>query len=268
MIVALLRRSLSRVRGVTLGVAALLVGFQLLVVVVASEQEDAQSFELMMRLAPSFLQRQLGPAMPLLMSFQGFVTFGYFHPVVVLTVALVAALIASELAGDVEAGYVDLLLSRPMARHWLVTRSLLLTAVLPGALAVVMMATTWIALAAFAPSGARWPSAITVASLAARLVGIAWCFGALALALGGFVRRRAGALAPTAITAVSLYLIELLAGAWRPIRRAGSLSPFHYYQGTAVLTGSADLVADLTTLLAMTLPLVALAYWQFSRRDV
>jgi ABC-2 type transport system permease protein len=264
----LVGRSLARTRGLLLGIIALLMAFQVLVVVVASEQHEAQSFDFLMRLAPAFIQRQMGPTMSLLLSFQGLVTFGYFHPVVVLTIALVAALVASELAGDVEAGLVDLLLSRPVERSWLVTRSLVMLAIVPALLVASMMAATWGALAAFAPSTAVWPTVTTMAACGIRLVAVAWCIGAAGLALAAFARRRAGGFAPAAVAAVSLYLLDLLAGAWRPIQPAGLVSPFHYYQGAAVLAGSATTARDLGILLSMTIPLVMLAYWQFGRRDV
>lgn len=264
----LLARSADRARGVILASATLLAGFQLLVVRVAAAQYEAQSFDLIMRIAPSFLQRQLGSSMPLLLSFPGLVTFGYFHPVIVLTLASLAAFLGSELAGDVEARHVDLLLARPVARHALVTRSLALVVIVPVLLVTAMMAATWGALAVLAPAGVTWPPAATVGALGVHLTALAWCFGATALALASFARRRSGAHAPTVMAAVSLYLLDLLAGAWPAIRPAAVLSPFHYYQGTAVLAGSANLARDLITLVAIALGLIVIAYSQFNRRDV
>lgn len=266
--VALTWRSFGRIVGLFAGLAAVLAGLQVLLVLVATSQQQAQSFDLIMRLAPAFVQRQFGSTLPVFLSFGGLVTFGYFHPVVVLTIAVFAAFVASELAADVEGGHVDLLLARPLARHWLVTRSFALVVLCSITLVMLMMSTTWLALAAFAPEGASWPNATSVASMGAHLVAIAWCFGALGLAISAMVWRRMNAVGPAAIVAVSLYLLDLLAGSWQPIRAAGVISPFHYYQGAAVLAGSADSSRDLSVLGAMSLTFALLAYWRFSARDV
>ncbi len=265
---ALIRHALARSRGILLGVGALLVGLQVVIVLVAAEQYQAQAFDLIMRLAPSFVQRQLGPSLPVLLSFPGLVSFGYFHPVVILTITVVAALFASEPAGDVEQGHVDLLLAGPVARHWIITRSLILMLAVPMLLVGLMMAATWTTLLACAPSGAQWPDPRAIVRLGTHLAFVAWCFGGVALAVAAFARRRATALAAGAIGAVSLYLLELLAASWRPLRGVGVLSPFHYYQGSAVMVGSADVFRDLATLTLMTLPMVGLAYFQVARRDL
>ena len=187
---ALIRRSVGRVGGLLAGVALVLAGLQWVLVLVAAQQERSQSFDLIAQLAPAFVQRQFGATLPAFLSFGGLITFGYFHPVVVLMVAVLAAFVGSELAADVEGGQVDLLLSRPLARHWLVTRSLLLVVLGPLALVVIMMTSSRVALGVFAPEGAQWPSARSIASMAAHLVAIAWCFGTLGLALASMATRR------------------------------------------------------------------------------
>jgi hypothetical protein len=267
-LVALVRRSIGRTPGVLAGLAALLTAMQLLFVIVAASQQQSQSFNLLARLAPAFVQRQFGSALPMFLSFGGLVTFGFFHPVVVLTVALAAAFLASELAADVEGGQVDLLLSRPLARHWLVTRSLVLVLSAPMVLVLLMIAASRLALGVFAPEGAIWPSLGTIGLMGAHLAAIAWCFGTFGLAIAAMVKRRVSALGPAAIGAVAFYLLDVLAGAWQPIAPAALLSPFHYYQGTSVLAGTASSTRDLLVLGSMSLVSSIVAYWRFSARDL
>ena len=267
-LLALLWRSSARIAWLFVGVAAVLMGLQVLLVTIATVQEEMQSFELITRLAPSFLQRQFGAALPIFLSFSGLVTFGYFHPVVLLTLTVATAVVATELAGDIEEGQVDLLLARPLARHWLVTRSLIMMLLVPVVLVALMLLATWVALSASAPNGSTWPSAATLTSMAAHLIALAWVFGALGLAAASTVRRRMTAMGPVAIAAVSLYLLDLLAAAWRPLAPLAIGSPFHYYQGAAILAGSADVGADLLVLGSMTIVAAVCAYWRFSARDV
>lgn len=267
-LLALVRRSIARTGGLLAGVAVLLAGFQLLLVVVAASQQESQSFDLMTRLVPAFIQRQFGATLPAFLSFAGLVSFGYFHPVVVLTIALFTEFLASELAADVEGGQVDLLLSRGLGRHWLVTRSLVVALLVPLVFVLIMMGASRAALGALAPEGAEWPAFSAIASMAAHLVAIAWCFGSLGLALAASVRRRTSALGPAALLAVSLYLLDLLAGAWPALASLALLSPFHFYQGAAILAGRADATRDLVILGAAAAVCATYAYWRFRRRDL
>jgi ABC-2 type transport system permease protein len=268
MVLALLSRSLARVRGALIGVATLLCALQVALVLQAASYDQQQTFETLGRLMPAFMQRWFGESLAALASFAGMVSFGYFHPVVVLLVAMLAAYVASDPAADVESGYVDLLLSRPIARHWLVSRSAILALACPLALAVLMMASTWTAVAVVAPSSASPPSAITVMTLAAHLVAVAWCFGALSLAIAGGARRRSTAFATAAIAAVALYFVNVLAASWKPARVADVLSPFHYYRGAEIVAGVTDPARDLVVLGSAAAVLFTVSYLRFRKRDL
>jgi hypothetical protein len=265
---ALIGRSVMRVRGILLGVAGLLAAFQVALVLQAASFEQNQMFETVGRMTPAFIQRWLGGNIAALASFGGIVGFGYFHPVVMLLAAMVAAFVASDPAADVEAGYVDLLLSRPVARHWLVTRSALLSLGCPLALAALMLVSTWTAVALVAPPGARGPSAVTLVLLALHLVAVAWCFGALSLAFAGGARRRAAAFVPAAIGAVGLFFVNLLAASWAPARAVDLISPFHYYPGAEIVAGVSNPARDLFVLGSTAALLTSVAYWRFRTRDL
>src|SRR5262245_4880876 len=99
---SLVARSFARLNGVFSGLLVLLVAFQIALVLVARQQQESQTFDLMARLAPTFIQRQFGAALPLFLSFQGLVSFGFYHPVVMLTITLFVAFAASEPAADIE----------------------------------------------------------------------------------------------------------------------------------------------------------------------
>jgi ABC-2 type transport system permease protein len=268
MLAALVLRSVTRARGVLIGVAVLLAMFQAALVLQAVSLHEQQSFEAAGRMVPAFIQRWLGDRMFALGSFGGVVSFGYFHPVIVLVMSIVTAFVASDPAADVEDGYVDLLLARPVARHWIVTRSTVLLAGCPAILAALMMTSTWTTTALVVPSSAQGPSLPKILTLSAHLVLVAWCFGAFSLLLAAGARRRASSFAPAAITAVALNFVNVLAASWAPARLVDILSPFHYYQGARILAGLTDPSRDLLTLGAAASVLVAAAYWRFGRRDL
>src|SRR5439155_1680772 len=83
-------------------------------------------------------------AMLAFMSFSGVVALGYFHPIVLASLVGVAIATGTEPAAEVESRFADLTLARPMARHEVITRSVVLLVVTIAALLAVMTAATWI----------------------------------------------------------------------------------------------------------------------------
>jgi ABC-2 type transport system permease protein len=264
----LVRRSFSRAAAAFAAVTGVLSAFQLIMVLTATVYQNANSFETIASLVPASLQRAMGSSMMTLASFQGIVTFGYFHPVAVLVIVQVAAYMATESAGEVEWGLFDLQLSRPIPRHAVVTRSLILSFGLTVAAAAAMVATTWLGLVWFAPAGAKWPSARTLLKLAAHLVMLGWCFAAAGAAAAAFARRRGTAFGFTAGGVVVLYLLSVVADLWEPAAPLRWISPFHYFSGVAVVNGTASTAFDLAVLAIPVVGFSLVAYWQFGRRDL
>jgi hypothetical protein len=163
---------------------------------------------------------------------------------------------------------VDIIVARPLPRHWIVTRSLLATTIATLARALTMGVCTWIGLLVLAPPRARWPEPRIVLNLIAHLIMVSCCFGAAALAAAGLARRRSAALVPVALAAVALYLVDFLGTWWTAMPHIGRISPFHFYQGAAIIEGRANTAMDLSILGAATIAASAVAYWQFSRRDL
>jgi hypothetical protein len=261
----LIRRSLRRIAPVWLGMAGVLGFFQIVLVLVAASYQDAGSFDRLSTLLPAFAQRAFGTAMT---SFGGLTTVSFYETGIILMVALFAIFVAAEPAGDVAAGFVDMVVARPIPRHWIVTRSLLVMLITTLTLPLTMGACLWIGLVTLAPSHVRWPEPRLVLNLMAHLTLVASSFGAASLAAAGWARRRATAQASVGLAAIALYLIDFL-GIWaKTMWSINRVSPFHFYQGSAVLEGRANTVRDLSVLAAATAVASTIAYWQFNRRDL
>ena len=267
-LVPLIRRSLSQARYVLLGCLLLLCAFQLIIVGQAAEIERQNSFSRMAELVPGFLQRGLGSRAMILATFRGTVAFGYFHPVVVVIVAMLAVYLATEPAHEVEAGLVDLELSRSLPRHALVTRSL------AAALAAIVMATllmalgTAVGLRLFSSPQYDAPSARVIFSLLVHLASIAALFTGLGLALAAGARRWTTAFFTTALVLIVFYLLDFLSIGWPLMRSIAWISPFRYYPALAIMAGDADGARNVAVLLSAAAALVAVAYWRFNRRDL
>jgi ABC-2 type transport system ATP-binding protein len=265
---ALVGRSIARGRRVFSAVSLILAGFQMMLVVIASSFQETRSFDLLTALMPMGVQQSLGPGALMLASFGGMVTFGYFHPVVVLAVLQLGVYAATEPAGEVEWGLFDLELARPVRRRTIVTRSLLVAAGATAVAVSAMMAGTWLGLSTLAPAGSPWPVPGRVVSLGAHVLLLSWVFSAAGLLAAAIARRRGSAFGAVAGLTVVLYLLNFLADAWPRLARLRPWTPFHYFPGFGVANGTAPVARDLATLAGIAIALVALAYWRFDRRDV
>jgi ABC-2 type transport system permease protein len=188
-------------------------------------------------------------------------TFGILLPL--LALAYGTATGARAIAGDEEAGYLDLLLAHPVSR----TRLLLqrFAALAAGSTAIAAL----VFLAMVAIRSAAQLDTISISEFAAQCLALALLaitFGALAFLVGAIVGRRSLVLGVTAALGVLAYAANGFANqlgiAW-----AQKLSPFHYYIGAEPLKNGIDWTGTLT-LAAVTAVLVAAATWAFTRRDL
>ena len=266
--IALLRRSASMARYVLLGASALLCGFQIVIVGQAAAIERTQGFSRMADLLPGFLQRGLGSKAMLLATFKGTVSFGYFHPLVCVIVALVAMYVTTEPAHEVESGLVDLELARALPRRALLTRSLLLAAASVAACVLLMGVGTSLGIRIFAAGNLDVPPPGVRVRLMINLAALGMCFGGFGLLVGARARRWTTAFTIVVLTAVLCYLIDFLAIGWRPMRAIVWISPFHYYPALSIVAGDAASGRDVAVLLSAAAIFSAGAYWSFQRRDL
>ena len=261
---ALVLRSIGRVKMLSAALVLVLIGLQLSIIAAASSFVDTGGFERLAQVVPAFVVQLMGPA---LSSFRGMVLFAYVDPLIVMLFVQFAIYLASEPAGDVESSVVDLVLARPVPRHWIVSRSLLVMTIGTVMMSGAMYATTWAGLWWLAPPDAQWPDSLTTFSLSAHMTLIALCFGSIALAASGWTRRRGAAVGAVAVTAIATYLLELLEAIWAPARDVAWLSPFHYFRASGILAGTAP-EWHLAVLGSITLAAAAIAYWRYEKRDL
>src|SRR5438876_9331346 len=92
------------------------------------------------------------------MSFSGMVCLGYFDLGIVIALLALSIALATVPASEVESGFADLILARPLRRHWLITRTIALLLLASLIMLTMMIAGTWAGLAMLAPANVRWPS--------------------------------------------------------------------------------------------------------------
>lgn len=196
---------------------------------------------------------------------EGYLTATVYGLVVaVLTAVFAIGAGARLVAGDEEAGTLDLVLAHPVSRPSLALQRM--AALATAVLAVVTV--FWVAMVAL--SGPADFSGIPVGNLAAmhlHLAAFALLFGSLSFAVGAATGRRAWALGAGAGAAVLAYAASGLLPQLAGLEWTRDWSAFTWLTGSTPLANGVD-AGHLATMLGISVVLVALGTLAFRRRDV
>jgi len=264
--ILLLSLSLKRARTLLVATGLLLAAFQVLLVLIASSIHPSK-FEDLAALLPPFVRALLGPAVASVMSFGGIVCLGYFDLAIVAALLALIIALATLPASEVETGFADLILARPLRRHWIITRTIALVLISTLMMVALMMAGTWVGLAMLAPDDAQWPSSMMIGSLALNLGMLMLCWSSVALALAAACRRSVAS-ATTGLLALAALLLDLTARLWPAAEPFAWLSPFRYFIPFDLVMGTALPVENILVLWAIAMSGFTVAYLLFSQRDI
>ncbi|MCI0486317.1 MAG: hypothetical protein L0229_06925 [Blastocatellia bacterium] len=264
----LLAHSLKRVRTLILVMGLLLAGFQVFLTLVARSLHNTDAFEQVAEIVPDFVRQLMGPSFIGLMSFGGIISIGYFHLAIMGSLVGLTIALATECASEIETGFMDLILARSLARHWVITRSIAALSVCTVFVLVMMMAGTYAGLYWLAPEGAKWPAPHIIRSLAINLGALMMCWGGVALAIAAASRRRSVAGSFAGLFALATFLLDYVARAWQPAEKAAWLSPFRYYAPMDIVMELEVPGRNLWVLVGIALAGFIIAYVLFSRRDI
>lgn len=265
---ALASHSLRRTRVLILGTGLVFGGFQVLASLVASTFDESQIFSRLAALVPEYVRQALGSSFLTMMSFTGMALLGWVHFAVTASLVALSIAIATEPTSEVERGFTDLLMARPVARSLAITRSVTVLLLAATATNLLMIGGTWLGLALFAGAGSPWPPPRLLLSLAASLWMLMFCWGGVGLACGAGARRRAVAGAGAGFLALTLFLLDVVARVWKPGRALGRYSPFHYFNPLDLIAGRPLDVAHLGVLAAIGGSGILIAYVVYGRRDL
>ncbi len=260
--------SLKRVRALALITGLLLAALQVVLIFVAGSIQNSGGFDQLSALLPPFARALLGPSVATFMSFSGIVCLGYFELAVMGALIAMAITLATTPASEAESGFMDLILARPVARHWIITRTVALTVFVTGALLALMVAGTGAGLRLFAPKNVSWPSPKLIGSLAVNLGMLALCWGGIASAIGARSSRRSAAGGAAGLLAFAAFLLDYVGRLWQPAESVAWISPFRYYNTFDLIMGNPLPLKDLGVLAAIAVAGFGAAYFLFAHRDI
>ena len=264
----LLAHSARRTRTLVVVMGYLLAGFQVLLALAAEALAEMNAFGQLSALIPDFLRQIMGPSLISIMSFRGIVGIGYFHIAVVGALVGLMIALATEPASEIETRFVDLLMSHPIGRHWLITRTVLLLIGTIVLVLTVMFLGSLLGLYWMAPEEINKPTLNLIAALVFNLAALMFCWGGVTTAFASCARRRSIPGAIAGVLALTTYLFDYIARVWKPARSIAWLFPFHYCNAVDLLAGASLPARDVLVLLGIGIFGFLLAYVLYSRRDL
>ena len=187
--------------------------------------------------------------------------FSMMLPLLFIIAAIVAG--SKAIAGEEEAGTLEMLLALPVSRTRVLMEKLAAVAIELAVLGVVLFVALLIGTAATGMD----VSAGGLAAASFDVVVLAWLYGTLAVLLGAAIGRRAIAGGIAAALAVLAYVVNGLAPLVDAIDALRPYSPWYHYADSAALTSGLDPL-NVGVLLAITAVLVLLAPLALRRRDI
>jgi ABC-2 type transport system permease protein len=267
---ALILQALRRVRRLLIASCILLAGFQIVLILQANSIQAKDSFAQMGDLIPDFVRDVMGSAFAAFLTYRGIVCLGYFHPAVMGALIGVSITLATVPVMEIENGFIDLVLARPLGRYWIVTRSVAIALISTLLLLAAMSAGTGLGLKAFGASeqDVEWPSMRLIGWIVLNLGLLMLCWSAIAMAIGCAVRRLGTAGAIAGLLALTAFLIDYVGRAWKPLQTVAWLSPFRYYAPFDLVMGDPVAWRDYVVLACVAVAGYGLAYFFYSRRDI
>jgi ABC-2 type transport system permease protein len=192
----------------------------------------------------------------------GGTTYGLLGPVLMIIFA--STIGARAIAGEEEAGRLDVLLAHPIERWSVVVQR---AAALLVALAVAGIALFLVMTAAAGPAEYEEIGVANLGAATVQLVLLGVFFGGLALSVGALTGRQGLALATVAVIGILTYFANTLEPSVDAIAWSREVSPFHYDSGGRPLVNGWQLTDGLILLIAAAV-LVVIGVVGFRRRDV
>ena len=267
-VAALTWHSLRRFSGLLLISGLVLAGFQIVLVAAAAYLDRSHAFSQFALLFPPFVREMMGPMFFAMLSFTGVVCLGYFHIAVLSTLVGLMVALGTEPTAEIESGFADLILAKPMPRHVPITRTVIILILSATLLLGLMMIGTFAGLALLAPQGSARPALALVLRMSANLGSLLLCWGSLALAAGSCVRRRAVPGAIVSLLALVSFLLVYLGQLWKPAEGISRISPFYYFRMLQLIVKESFPLHDISILLGVALCGIVFAYVVYAKRDL
>ena len=249
------------------GAFVLVAAFQVLILILVDTLDLPSMLEGVVGLLPTGVQQLFGEQFISDFSVGGIVALAYNHPIILVTFMLVAInLPVRHIAGAVEKGTLELLLSMPVSRAR-VARSLWAGSAL---FLVVLVLGCWfgtgIGLTLFPE--ARDLSLPTLGLVGLNLWLLAWTVASYALLFSAYATEAARASQWAAGLTLGFYFLDYAVQIWPAVDFLAPFTPFYFYDAQELMRGESTWIRDCLILLALGCVTGTAAVVRVGKRDV
>ena len=215
---------------------------------------------------PSFLQALLSEQVLAGMTTRGLVAFGWNHPLALaLGAATAIALASRSVAGEIENGMMELLLSQPLSRRNYLLTHLLFAAFTLAALSLAGMLGTYLGQKNY---GLNLFDARPLLQLALNFFLLQMAWYSLALVLSVYARESGRVTGAVFLLVLASFFAQVLG---KLLPAAAWLLPYSlytYYSPPEILVESLFSTSSLTVLGSISALGIGLSFWRFQQRDL
>jgi ABC-2 type transport system permease protein len=248
-------------------IGVLLAGFQVLMCTIVSSINIEGAIREISESLPPLVQTFISEEFVLGLSSRGLIVFAWSHPVVLALLAAPMILLASRaIAGEIEAGTMELLLSQPLARSTYLTTQIIFALGVLLALAGTMLLGVSLGLSLFnlhqvLPWRTFLPVAINLVSLQIAIYGVTLLLSATA--------REGSRVANVALLFVLVsYLVQAVARLWPKIQFLSIYTIFNYYSPQQIVMNNSTPWRNMLILFGVAFITGGLGWRKFMRRDI
>ena len=240
---------------------------QFLLVKVFTGVDTKPFLETIMKIMPQQFKTMMGEQFFTTLTIDGAAAFGFNHPVVLaIFIVLIISLSSRNIAGEIEKGTMELMLSFPVKRTSLVTKLwgigifiifLVILSALLGSIISVMIY-----------DDLTREFIIKLSKIGLNLWFLMVLIFSFSLMISTFEREGSKVVAKTAIVVMVFYFLDLLSTMWKAISFIKPYNIFTYYQPQKLVSGERDLLQNLPVLIVFIIIFFVISLWQFNRRDI
>jgi ABC-2 type transport system permease protein len=262
----LLRFWTLRILPIWVLIALVIFLFQIAICGIVHDNESVKTFVQFLDMLPSFIKTALGGEALQVGNVSGLIAIGYNHPLVLTLYMLFAVGVPTGLlAGEVQKGTMELVLSRQVTKNHVYICSGFITIIGMFALVLVMFGGTVFAINVYefsqeVPLYSFFKAAINGGLLASTVGGIAL------LAAACFQRNTAVWL--TVAYLVANYFVSIIAEWWPRMKWLKPTTIFYYVDGAKIFHESTWPISDMCVLLSILIISTLLGGVIWSRRDL
>lgn len=240
---------------------------QFLLIDVFTALETKPFLDSIMKMMPPQFKMIIGDQFFSTLSVEGAAGFGLNHPVVLtIIIILLTGITSKHIAGAIENGTMEMLLSLPVRRTNLVLRIWTISAFIILMLVVLAFAGLYTGVLIFDNINEGFMDKIL--RIGINLFFLMLVFMSFSLMISTFMKESGKAVSLSAITILVFYFVDILSSLWKPIEFFKPFNIFYYYQPQKLLIGQRTLTDNLPVLIILSFIFLLMSLWQFRRRDI